>query len=76
LSLDDGPVGLVGGSAGGAAALLALVETDLPVFAVGLVNPASRATAVIEAGERMFGTPYVWNDERRAKADQLDFVRS
>jgi pimeloyl-ACP methyl ester carboxylesterase len=46
LSVDEGPIGLVGGSAGGAAALLALAETEVPVAAVALVNPAVRATAV------------------------------
>jgi pimeloyl-ACP methyl ester carboxylesterase len=75
LPVDDGPIGLVGGSAGGAAALLALADTRVPVAAVGLVNPASRATAVIEVGERMFSTPYPWDEARRARADRLDFVR-
>jgi pimeloyl-ACP methyl ester carboxylesterase len=75
LPVDDGPIGLVGGSAGGAAALLALAETRVPVAVVGLVNPASRATAVIEVGERMFGTPYPCDEARRARADRLDFVR-
>lgn len=75
LPVDEGPIGLVGGSAGGAAALLALAETEVPVAAVALVNPAVRATAVIELGERMFGAPYTWDDARRAQADRLDFVR-
>jgi dienelactone hydrolase len=75
LPVDEGPIGLVGGSAGGAAALLALAESDIPVAAVGLVNPAARVTAVVELGERMFGVAYTWNDARRAQADRLDFVR-
>lgn len=75
LPVNEGPIGLVGGSAGGAAALLALAETQVPVAAVGLVNPAARATPVIEVGERMFGVAYPWNEARRAQADRLDFVR-
>jgi dienelactone hydrolase len=75
LPVDEGPIGVVGGSAGGAAALLALAETEVPVAAAGLVNPAARATPVIELGERMFGVAYTWNDARRAQADRLDFVR-
>ena len=74
LPLEDGPIGLVGGSAGGAAALLALVETDLPVAAVALINPASQVTAVVEAGERQFGVTYNWTDRSRAVAETLDFV--
>lgn len=75
LTVDESPIGLVGGSAGAAAVLLALAETDLPVAAAALVNPAIRASAVIAAGERLFGFPYPWNDERRARAERLDFVR-
>jgi hypothetical protein len=39
LNSGDAPVGLVGGSAGGAAVLLALAETDVPCAAVAVVNP-------------------------------------
>jgi pimeloyl-ACP methyl ester carboxylesterase len=74
LPLEDGPIGLAGGSAGGAAALLALAETNLPVAAVALINPASRVTAVVEAGERHFGLTYNWTDRSRAVAETLDFV--
>ncbi len=74
LPVGDGPIGLVGGSAGGAAALLALAETEVPVAAGALVNPASRAAAVVELGERMFGVAYEWNDRRREQAARLDFV--
>jgi alpha-beta hydrolase superfamily lysophospholipase len=30
---------------------------------------------VVDVGERLFGIEYKWNEERRAKADRLDFVR-
>jgi pimeloyl-ACP methyl ester carboxylesterase len=75
LGLLGARVALVGGSAGGAAVLLALAETPVPADAVVLVNPAARASSVIEAGERVFGVTYEWNDERNQKAAELDFVR-
>jgi alpha-beta hydrolase superfamily lysophospholipase len=68
------PVALVGGSAGAAAVLLALAETDVPAAAVAVVNPAVRVAAIIEAGERQYGMTYPWDAERRAKAAQLDLV--
>jgi dienelactone hydrolase len=69
-----GPVGLVGGSAGAAAVLLALAEGPVSVRAVALVNAAVRAADVIAAGERVFGTTYRWSDAARRLADRLDFV--
>jgi pimeloyl-ACP methyl ester carboxylesterase len=70
-----GPVGLVGGSAGAAAMLLALAEGPVSVRAVALVNAAVRAADVIAAGERVFETTYRWSDAARRLADRLDFVR-
>jgi pimeloyl-ACP methyl ester carboxylesterase len=75
LDVPDGPLALVGGSAGGAAVLLMLVEGEVDVKAAALANPATRTGAVVEAMERMFGFQYDWTDERRATADKLDFVR-
>jgi predicted esterase len=72
---DDAKVGLVGVSAGAAAILGALARSGVKVDAVALINPVARARSAIEAGERAFGTTYGWTDERRAKADELDFVR-
>ena len=74
LPVDGGPIGLVGGSAGGAAVLLALAEGPLPVFGAALVNAAVRATDVIAAGERVFGVSYRWTHAGRRVADRLDFV--
>jgi pimeloyl-ACP methyl ester carboxylesterase len=72
LSAGDAPVGLVGGSAGAAAVLHALAETDVPCAAVAVVNPAARVSSVVQVGERLFGVEYEWDEERRAKADHLD----
>jgi pimeloyl-ACP methyl ester carboxylesterase len=69
------PVALVGGSAGAAAVLLALAETDVPAAAVAVVNPVVRITSVIEQGERQFGMTYPWDAEREARAARLDLVR-
>jgi pimeloyl-ACP methyl ester carboxylesterase len=69
-----GPVGLVGGSAGAAAILLALAEGPVSVRAVALVNAAVRAADVVAAGERVFRTTYRWSDAARRVANRLDFV--
>jgi dienelactone hydrolase len=74
LSIEAGPVGLVGGSAGGAVALLLLAESDLPVAAAALVNPVVRVRSVVEAGERMYDVSYSWTEKSRAVADRFDFV--
>jgi pimeloyl-ACP methyl ester carboxylesterase len=74
LPLDAGPIGVVGGSLGGAVALRILAERPVPVVAAALVNPAIRASSVVELLEVVIGRPYPWNDESRAAADQLDFV--
>ena len=69
------PVALVGGSAGAAAVLLALAQTDVPAATLAVVNPVVRITAVVEQGERQFGMTYPWDAEREARAGQLDLVR-
>ena len=74
LSIDDGPIGVVGGSAGGAIALLVLAESQLPVAAAALLNPVVHVAPVIAAGERTYDMTYSWSDESRAVADRLDFV--
>jgi len=38
LSIEDGPIGLVGGSQGGAVALQMLTHAEIPVAAAALVN--------------------------------------
>jgi len=68
----DGPLALVGGSAGGAAVLLALMQGVIEVSAAAVVNPATSARAVVEASEKLFGFTYIWTDAGNAKADELE----
>ena len=70
----DGPLGLFGGSAGGAVALQVLTEQDMPVVAAALVNPVAQLEPVTDGVAKWFGTPYPWCDESRAVAARLDFV--
>lgn len=75
LGIAEGPLALAGGSAGGAAVMLALAESELPVAAAAFLNPATRMEAVMEAGERAYGTAYNWTPEGRDRAARIDFVR-
>ncbi|GAB3440212.1 prolyl oligopeptidase family serine peptidase [Streptomonospora sediminis] len=70
----DSPLGLMGVGAGGAAALLALAESRLPIAAAGVVNPVIEPRAVLAARERRLGIPYAWNDTSREVAAWLDFT--
>lgn len=74
LPLDDGPVGLVGGSAGGAVALLVLAEQEVAVSAAALINPLVQLEPVVPMVESTFGFTYRWTDEARAAAARIDFV--
>jgi pimeloyl-ACP methyl ester carboxylesterase len=74
LGLGSGPVALVGGSAGSAAALIVLVEAGIPVDAAVLVSPVVALRPVIEANGRQFGVTYPWDEESGRYADRLDFV--
>jgi pimeloyl-ACP methyl ester carboxylesterase len=73
-ALVDAPVSLVGGSAGGGAALLTLTESERPIAAAVPINAAIRATSVVALTERAFGVEYRWSEESRRLADRLDFV--
>ncbi|MGE0058844.1 MAG: alpha/beta hydrolase, partial [Dehalococcoidia bacterium] len=75
LSLAASPLILVGGSAGGAAVLLTLMQSDIEVVAAVLLNAAIQARPVVESFEEFTGTTYQWTDASRAKADSLDLVR-
>ncbi|MFI5958037.1 alpha/beta hydrolase [Cryptosporangium sp. NPDC051539] len=75
LPLVDAPLSLVGGSAGGGAALLTFAELDRPVAAVVAINAAIRATSVVALVEQAFGFSYEWSDESRRLAERLDAVR-
>jgi pimeloyl-ACP methyl ester carboxylesterase len=78
LDLRDGPVGLVGGSIGGAVAQLVLTDAaptaGITVSAAVLVSPVTRLDAMVEAAGRQFGMTYPWTPPARAVADRLDFV--
>jgi hypothetical protein len=74
LPVAEGPVYVVGGSAGGGAALLALADhPDLIAGAVA-INAAIRATSFIALTEAFTGVSYKWSDESRKVAERLDFV--
>ncbi|HEV7936188.1 MAG TPA: hypothetical protein VGP70_28225 [Actinomadura sp.] len=73
LSIEEGPVGLVGFSVGGAAALLSLATREIPLFGAALISPVVAPARVIAALERRSGRTYEWTDRSRAIADRLDF---
>lgn len=75
LGAPDGPLALVGGSAGGAAVLLTLAGGQIDAKAVALVNPATRAESVVKSLEQLRSFQYDWTDDSRVKAEQLDFLR-
>ncbi|WP_232667462.1 alpha/beta hydrolase family protein [Pseudonocardia sp. TRM90224] len=70
LPVADGPIGVLGGSLGGAVALTILAETDIPVFAAALVNPAIRMRSVV----RLFPGDYPYDAGSERIVDGLDFV--
>jgi pimeloyl-ACP methyl ester carboxylesterase len=77
LPVDDGPIGVLGGSLGGTVALEVLTARRAPIKAVALVNPAVRIRSVVElvtTGMTGSGEPYPWTAESRKAADELDFV--
>jgi hypothetical protein len=74
LPLDSGPIGVVGGSMGGAVALRVLARGRIPVSAAAVVNAGIRARSVVGLVEEIVGEPYVWHEESRRVAERLDFV--
>lgn len=74
LPIAEGPVGLLGGSAGAMVAQCVLAETDLEVAAAALVSPVVQLAQLVAANERLFGITYPWTERSRAVADRLDFV--
>jgi len=77
LPVDDEPIGLLGGSLGGAVALEVLTTRRAPIKAVALVNPAVRIRSVVGlvmTGMTGSGQAYPWTAESRNTADELDFV--
>ncbi|MFF0493983.1 alpha/beta hydrolase family protein [Nocardia sp. NPDC004068] len=66
----DGPIGVLGGSLGGAVALRVLVESPVAVFAGAVVNAAIRMRSVVD----LFPGPYPYDAESEAVVEGLDFV--
>lgn len=69
LPVDDGPIGVLGGSLGGAVALRVLADTEVPVFAGAVVNAAIRMRSVVA----LFGE-YAYDAESEKAVDSLDFL--
>ncbi|WHT15817.1 alpha/beta hydrolase [Crossiella sp. CA-258035] len=70
LPVADGPIGVLGGSLGGAVALRVLADSDVPVFAAALVNAAIRLRPVVD----LFPGDYPYDAESTAAVDSLDFL--
>jgi dienelactone hydrolase len=70
LPVDDGPIGVLGGSLGGAVALRILADTAIPVFAAAVVNAAIRMRSVVD----LFPGNYAYDAESEKAVDSLDFV--
>jgi alpha-beta hydrolase superfamily lysophospholipase len=70
LPVDDGPIGVLGGSLGGAVALRVLADTKIPVFAGAVVNAAIRMRSVIG----LFPGDYPYDAESETAVNSLDFV--
>ncbi len=73
--LTSDQLGLLGGSAGAAAALGVLAETRLPIVATVVVSPLTQLRPVVTANGRLFGIDYGWDAGSDAVADKIDFVR-
>lgn len=70
LPVDDGPIGVLGGSLGGAVALRVLAETETPIFAGAIVNAAVRMRSVVD----LFPGEYPYDTESEKAVDSMDFV--
>ncbi|MEU6676137.1 alpha/beta hydrolase [Streptomyces sp. NPDC046925] len=70
LPLDEGPIGVLGGSLGGAVALRVLADTGIPVFAGAVVNAAIRMRSVVD----LFPGDYPYDPASEQAVDGLDFV--
>ena len=70
----DGPLAVLGGSAGAAVAQLVAVEAGLGVRAAVLVSPVVRLRPIVAAVGRALGVTYEWTEASDAVADRLDFV--
>jgi len=69
------PVGVLGGSMGGAVAQLVLADSGVPITAAVLINPVVRFRNTIDALSAIHNTTYKWSAASEAVAEQIDFVR-
>jgi pimeloyl-ACP methyl ester carboxylesterase len=65
-------IGLFGFSAGGAAALYALAEHDVPIASAVVLNASTGLSASVAAYEHATGKTYTWTDRSRALASRAD----
>ncbi|MEU8118548.1 hypothetical protein AB0C21_07540 [Spirillospora sp. NPDC049024] len=72
LDVPDGPVGLAGFSAGGAAALLAAARGAVPVSTAAVVAPVVAPARAARAVEKRSGRERAWSEHAVALADRLD----
>lgn len=70
LPVDDGPIGVLGGSLGAAVALRILADTEVPIFAAAIVNGAIRMRSVVD----LFPGDYPYDAESEKAVDSLDFI--
>ena len=71
LDADKG-IGLFGFSAGGAAALLAMLESDVPITAAVIVNAPTSVTQNVENWQRTVKRQFEWNDASRKAASRYN----
>ncbi|NMO94061.1 alpha/beta hydrolase [Actinomycetospora sp. TBRC 11914] len=72
--LGDGPVGLVGGSAGAGIAGAAVVEKVLTARAAVLVSPLLQLRPVVAELAAFFGMDYRWTPASEAVGERMDLV--
>lgn len=70
----DGPVGLLGGSAGGGVAGAVALSGAVEVAAVVLVNALVDVRAAQPILDQLQGRPYTWTPASEAAADRMDLV--
>ena len=70
----DGPVAVVGGSAGAGVAGAAVVGKVVEAAAAVLISPMLQLRPVVDILARQFGFNYHWTPESEAVADRMDLV--
>jgi pimeloyl-ACP methyl ester carboxylesterase len=72
--IGDGPIGVLGGSAGAGVAGGVALAGDVPVRAAVLVSPLIQLRPAVAYLGRIFGRPYDWTPASDAVADRMDLV--